>query len=141
MEENKALARRFTEGLWGAHKAELVDELLAPDFVNHDPFPGTTGDREGERQAIAIHSAALSDTRATVDDQIAEGDKVAVRWTFSATQTGEFLGIPPTGNKVEMSGINICRTENGKIAELWRVVDVMGLLQQLGAVPPPGGKE
>ena len=141
MERNKALARRFTEDLWGAHNAGLVDELLSSDFVNHDPFPGTSGDREGERQAIAIHSAALSDTRATVDDQIGEGEKVAIRWTFSATHTGEFLGIPPTGKKIEMTGINIYRIENGKIAELWREVDVMSLLQQLGAVPPFGQKE
>jgi len=139
-EGNKTLARRFTEDVWGAHSAGLVDELLSSDFVNHDPFPGTAGNREGEKQAVAIHSAAMAEPEANVDDQIAEGDKVATRWTFCATHKGEFLGIAATGKRIKITGINICRIENGKIAELWREVDVMSLLQQLGTAPAPRKK-
>jgi steroid delta-isomerase-like uncharacterized protein len=140
-ERNKALARRFTEDVWGGHKAGLLDELLAPDFVNHDPFPGTAANLDGERQALAIHSAAMSDAKATVDDQIAEGDKVATRWTFCATHQGEFMGIAATGKRIKITGINICRIRNGRIVELWREVDVMGLLEQLGAARGPGKKK
>ena len=139
-EPNKVLAKRFTEEVWGRHNTGLIDELLAPDFVNHDPFPGTAGNLAGEKQALAMHSAALDDTEATVDDQIAEGDKVATRWTFCATHKGEFLGLAPTGKRVKITGINICRMANGRIAELWREVDVLSLLQQLGAAPPLGKK-
>jgi steroid delta-isomerase-like uncharacterized protein len=134
----KTLARRFTKEIWGAHDAGLVDELLSADFVNHDPFPGTAGNREGEKQAVAIHRSAMVEAEATVDDQIAEGDKVATRWTFRATHKGEFLGIAPTGKRITITGINICRIQKGKIAEMWRKTDVMSLLQQLGAAPPLG---
>ena len=137
-EGSKAVARRFTLDLWGAHNAALVDQLLSSNFVNHDPFPGTAGNRDGEKQAVAIHSAAMAEPEAKVDDQIAEGDKVATRWTFRATHKGEFLGIAATGKRVTITGINICRIEQGKIAELWREVDVVSLLQQLGAGPPLG---
>ena len=140
-EENKALARRFTEEAWGGRNVALLDELLSPDFVNHDPFPGTPADREGEKQALTMHSAAMADSQATVEDQIAEGDKVATRWTFRTTHKGKFLGIAPTGKRVKIKGINICRIESGKIVELWREVDVLGLLQQLGAVPRQGEKK
>jgi steroid delta-isomerase-like uncharacterized protein len=135
-EGNKAVARRFTEVVWGAHNAAVLEELLSPGFVNHDPFPGTEGNIDGERQALAIHSAALGESEATADDQIAEGDKVATRWTFCGTHKGEFLGIAATGKRIKITGINICRIENGKIVELWREVDIMGVLRQLGAAPP-----
>ena len=135
-EGNKALARRFTEDVWGSHNAGLLDELLSPDFVNHDPFPGTAGDREGEEKAIAIHSAAMADPEAKVEDLIAEGDRVAVRFSFRATHKGTFLGIAPTRKRVTITGMNFYRIRGGKIVELWREVDVLGLLQQLGAAPP-----
>ena len=133
---NKAVARRFTEELWGGHKAELVDELIAADFVNHNPFPGTDGDREGEKKAVLLHGAAMGDPEGKVEDQIAEGDKVATRWMFVATHRGKFMGIAPTGKRVKISGVNILRIADGKIVELWREVDVFGMLQQLGATPP-----
>jgi predicted ester cyclase len=80
----------------------------------------------------------MSESEITVDDQIAEGDKVATRWTFRAKHAGEFLGIAPTGKRITITGINICRIQEGKIAEMWRATDVMSLLQQLGAGPPLG---
>jgi steroid delta-isomerase-like uncharacterized protein len=137
-EGNKSLACRFTKEVWGGHNAGLLDELLTPDFVNHDPFPGTEGNREGEKQAIAVHRAAMAEPEATVDDQIAEGDKVATRWTFRATHKGEFLGAAPSGKRITITGINIHRIQNGKIAEMWREQDVVTLMRQLGAAPPLG---
>jgi len=138
---NKSVARRFTEEVWGRHNAELLNDVVSPDFLNHDPFPGTDGNREGEREALVIHRKAMGNPEAHVDDQIAEGDKVATRWTLRATHKGEFLGIAPTGKRVTISGINICRIKDGKIAELWRKVDVMSLMQQLGAVSQPAKKK
>ena len=140
-ETNKTLARRFSLEAWGTGNAALLDELLCPDFVNHNPFPGTAGNREGEKQALAMHSAAMVDPQATVEDLIAEGDKVVARYSFSATHKGKFLGIAPTGKRVKLTGINIYRIEGGKIVELWREVDVAGLLLQLGAAAPLGEKE
>lgn len=130
-EENKALARRFTLDLWGKRNVALIDELLSADFVSHDPFPGMPADREGEKKLLTMHIAAWGKAEGTVEDQIAEGDKVVTRWTFLATHQGEFMGIAPTGKRVKMKGINIHRIEGGKIAELWREVDVFGLLEQL----------
>jgi steroid delta-isomerase-like uncharacterized protein len=135
VEENKALARRFTVDLWGKRNVALIDQLLSPDFLSHDPFPGLPADREGERKLLAVHIAAWADAESTVEDQIAEGEKVVTRWTFAATHKGEFLGIAPTGKRVKIKGINIHRIEGGKIVELWREVDAFGLLRQLGAVP------
>jgi len=138
---NKTLACRFSEEAWGRRNVALLDDLLSPDFVNHNPFPGTAGNREGERQSLIKHLNAMVDSQCTVDDQIAEGDKVATRWTFCATHNGEFLGIAPTGKRVKITGINICRIQGGKIVELWREVNVLGLLHQLGAGPSLGGKQ
>ena len=130
---NKAVARRFTEDLWGRHRVDLVDELLTEDFVNHNPFPETEGNREGERKAVTLHSAVMGDPNGKVEDQVAEGDKVATRWSFAGTHKGEFLGIAPTGKRVHITGINICRFKNGRIVELWRQVDVVGAIAQLRA--------
>lgn len=134
-ERNKSLARRFTEDLWAKGDEALIEELLAPDFVSHDPFPGMAPNREGEKQLLRMHSAAFADAEATIDDQIAEGDKVVTRWTFRATHKGKFMGVAPTGKRVKITGINIHRVRDGKIVELWREKDVLGLMQQLGAMP------
>jgi predicted ester cyclase len=92
--------------------------------------------REGEKRLLRMHRAAFADAEATIDDQIAEGDKVVTRWTFRSTHKGKFMGIAPTGKRVTITGINIHRIEGGKIVELWRQKDVLGLMQQLGAVRP-----
>ena len=107
------MARRFTLDVWGARIVALADQLLPAEFVNHDPFPGTKGNREGEKQSLAIHGAALGEAEAKVDDQIAAGDMVVTRWTFRAAHKGEIFGIALTGKKVETTGINVCRIEQG----------------------------
>ena len=138
LEANKALARRFFEEAASQQKVELIDEIFASDYVLHDPANPMVQDLESFKGFLMGHYAAFPDAKWTVEEVIAEGDRVVVRWTFSGTHQGELLGIPPTGKQVSMSGISIYRIADGKIAEEWAVSDVMGFMQQLGVIPPPG---
>lgn len=132
-EANKDLIRRYIAAV-DRGDVRALDEFIAPHFVDHSPFPGTTGDLVGLRQVFAIFQKGVPGTH-TIDDLIAEEDKVAGRITGSGTHSGEFMGISATGRKVETSGIAIWRIENGKIVEHWSQVDGLGLMQQLGAMP------
>ncbi len=136
-EEHKALARRFLEEGWDKGNLKVLDEVLAPNFVDHNPPPGLSGDREGQKQAITMWRAAFPDLKSTIEDLIVEGDKVAGRVTVRATHKGEFMGIPPTGKQVMIEGMFIGRATGGKIAETWEQFDAAGLMQQLGAMPSP----
>jgi steroid delta-isomerase-like uncharacterized protein len=115
-----------------------LDELVAPGFVDRMPLPGVPPGRDGLKQVIAQFRAAFPDAHWTVEDLIAEGDKVAVRVTFRGTHRGELFGVPPTGRQVTVPGIGIYRVVDGQIAEEWVVRDLLGLLQQLGALPVAG---
>ncbi len=138
-EENKALFRRFMEEVANQGNIDAVDELVAPDAVEHEELPpGTPPGREGVKHFFALLRNAFPDLRVTIDDQIAEGDKVVSRVTLSGTHKGEFVGIPPTGKTVTFGAIDIIRVAGGKLVEHWGVTDNLGLLQQLGVVPPPG---
>jgi len=139
LEENKALVRRFFEAIDTGDVAKL-DKFLTPDYHDHDPppFPGLAPGMEGARQAFQYALDAFSDFRHTIEDQVAEGDKVVTSITGYGTHTGEFLGIAPTGKEVSMRGIAIHRIADGKLAEHWGRVDNVGLLIQLGAIPAPG---
>jgi predicted ester cyclase len=134
-EENKALVRRwFAEVDKGNPNNE--DELLPPDYVDHDPpLPGMAPGREGVKQANALLRAAFPDTVHTIEDQIAEGDKVVTRLRGRGTFQGEILGIPPNGKVVTIQGIAIHRIAGGKLVEHWAVADKLSFLQQMGAVP------
>ena len=138
IEQNKALARRFFEEAASQHKPDLIDELFAPDYVLHDPANPMVQDRETFKQFLEGHYVAFPDVQWIVEDVVAEGDRVVVRWTLTGTHQGPLLGIPPTGKKVRMRGISIYRIAGGKIAEEWAVSDVMGFMQQLGVIPAPG---
>jgi steroid delta-isomerase-like uncharacterized protein len=136
-EENKALVRRFGTDVWNGRNPSLVDEFFAASHV----FRGAGSpplDREGHRQMIAHFQSAFPDGRDTTDDLIADGDKVAQRWTYRGTHQGAFQGIPPTGRRVTLTGISIWRFEEGKIVESWHELDTLGLMQQLGVIPAPG---
>lgn len=135
-EENKAMAHRFLEEAWG--KGNVVNEFLATNFVFHAPTSGVTPDREGYKQWVSMTRAGLPDAQSTTEDQIAEGNNVVTRWTYRGTHKGELWGIAPTGKQVTVTGINIDRIEGGKIVEEWVEMDMLGIMQQLGAVPPPG---
>ncbi|MGH2544906.1 MAG: ester cyclase [Ardenticatenaceae bacterium] len=135
IEENKAIARRFFKAL-GANDQAALNELLAPDFVAHKATPDPLN-REALLQGINMMSAAFRDNHYTIEDQIAEGDRVVTRVTWQATHTGDFQGHPPTHKQVEVSGIAIERHKDGKIVERWLNYDELGVMQQLGLIPPP----
>ena len=135
-EENKALARRLEEEVWGRGNLDIIDELLAPDFIAHvagapAPIVGPNGVKSWAMQ----WQAAFPDARATVEDQIAEGDKVVSRITLTGTHLGHLMGIPPTGRHGTITAIAINRFSNGKVIEIWSIFDLAGLLAQLGAPP------
>ena len=138
-EENKALANRFYTGLIGQADLSIADELVAEDFVDHNPpGPDIAPGREGLKQVFTEFNSAFPDMTLTVEDQVAEGDKVVSRLRFSGTQQGEFNAMPASGKSVSIGIIDIFRIEEGKIVERWGESDTLGMLVQLGAVPPPG---
>ncbi len=141
VEENKALIRRYYEEIDAAARekrdAAFLDEFVASDYVNHNPPPGFTPDLEGLKQAYAYFLEANPDGYHLIEDMIAEGDKVVTRLSAYGTQTGELFGIPPTGKKFRETAIAIHRIANGKIVEHWGEADNLGVMQQLGVVPPP----
>jgi steroid delta-isomerase-like uncharacterized protein len=136
-EENKVVLRRLYEEVWSQGNLATVDELLAADYVLHDPAHLVRGP-EGFKAYVATFRAAFPDLHATVEDQIAEEDRAAMRFTARGTHKGEFHGIPPTDNQITLSGTNIQGFVDGKIVENWVSLDALGMLQQLGVIPPMG---
>lgn len=135
-EENKAAERRFQEELWNKRNLGSVDEHVAADVVDHDPFsPGQATGREGFRQTVAMMLSAFPDIHVTIEDMVAEKDRVVVRWTVRGTHRGNFMGIPPTNKQLTSSGIDLFRYEGGKRIETWRQWDALGVMQQLGVLP------
>jgi len=141
-EQNKALFRRLMEEVFDRGNISLIDELFAPDFVEHEELPpGIPAGSEGVKQLSTMFRSAFPDFKATIDDMIAEGDKVVVRGTWSGTHKGEFMGIAPTGKRVSFGVIDMVRIAGGKFVEHWGQMDNMGLMQQLGLIPAPGEGE
>jgi predicted ester cyclase len=137
-QENKQKARRLLEEAFGQGKLEVVDEVLDVDFVCYDPNSeaGEVRGADTIKQEIEWFHNAIPDLTYTVEDQVAEGDKVVSRYTASGTHQGEFFGVAPTGNWIEMSGIQIDRfDESGKMVEEWPEYDLLGAMKQMGAVP------
>ncbi len=135
LDENKNLALRVYE-LVNTGKTEDIGELVCGDYDEHDPFPGQGVGREGVLDRFSMLCSALA-PRFTVDDVIAEADRVVVRWTNSGTHVGEFAGIPPTGRTFSIAGIDIYRVADNKLAEHWHVIDQLSMLSQLGVLPKP----
>ncbi len=137
-EGNKAIIRRFVEEVQNGGNLAVLDELTAPGYVNHTTPPGVPADREGIKQLAAMFRQAFPDGQMTIEDMIAEGDRVATRKTFRGTHRGALSGIPPTGQAVAIGLIDIVRLVDGKVVESWSVADDLGLLRQLGALAPLG---
>ncbi len=135
---NKALVRRVIDEVFLGGNDDAVDELLADDFQAHTWGPMEPG-RDGIRAAIKRVAAGLSGATMVVEDLIAEGDRVAVRLMASATQTGPFMGMPPSGKRYEIGEIHIFRIRGGQVAEHWHEADLLGIMRQLGAMPSPSG--
>jgi steroid delta-isomerase-like uncharacterized protein len=127
------------EEVFNRGNISLVDELFAPDFVEHEELPpGIPPGREAVKQLPTMFRSAFPDFKVTIDDVIAEGDKVVVRSTWSGTHKGEFMGIPPTGKSVSFGVFDTIRIAGGKFVEHWGQMDTIGMMQQLGVIPAPG---
>jgi steroid delta-isomerase-like uncharacterized protein len=138
-EENKAIVSRFYDEFFNKGNLRIVNELHTPDYQHHDPdAPDPGGGTEGYIKRNSIFLKAFPDRLLTIEDQVAEGDKVATRITMRATQTGDLPGIPATGRQVTVVSMHICRISDGRIAEEWELFDALGMLRQLGA-PVSGG--
>lgn len=137
LEETKRVARRFPEEVATTGNIDLIDEICARDVVEHSSMGERRGREELKEQSEYVH-AAFPDVSVTVEDEIAEGDTVAHRLTFRGTHEGEFAGVGPTGESVEIANMLFTRVEDGSITERWLLADMLGLLQQLGVVDPPG---
>jgi predicted ester cyclase len=133
-EANKQIIRRYFDEVHNGRNYQLIDDLAAADYREHNPLPGQREGREGLKDRDRMLHTNL-DVRFEVEDIVAEGDKVVVRWRNRGTHIGEFLGMPPTGKSFSIEGINIYRVQGGQIVEGWDVVDVFGQLLQLGLIP------
>ena len=136
LDRNKAFVSHLVREVIGHGNFSLVDELVSPDYVGHSSSP-EMNTREGHKQFFIALRNAFPDLELSIEDQIAEGDKVVTRWIARGTHRGEFMGIPPTGKRVVLSGIDIDRVADGKLAECWTVSDDLSLLKQLGVLEAP----
>jgi steroid delta-isomerase-like uncharacterized protein len=138
-EDNKAIVRRFVEEVWNKGNLGIIDEMFSPDWVEHDPDrpEELRGLGDAKRRVEEVRNA-FPDLHVTLEDLIAEGDKVVSRWTARGTHQGELLGIPPTGRQVEFTGMRIQRISGGKLVETWHQPDTLGMMRQLGLIPDSG---
>jgi predicted ester cyclase len=140
---NKEFVRRAMEEMWSQGNLSAIDKYVAANYVEHQSMPGVPPTLDGLKQVVAGFRTAFPDLHVTIEDMIAEGDKVVVRSTMHGTQKGELrLGpgpaIPPTGKAITLQSIDIIRIQNGKGVEHWGIEDDLGMMQQLGLIPPPG---
>ena len=135
-EANKAIFKRFSEESWNRGNLDVIDELVDPNFIGNFPAPNQPlRGPEGLKQYYKMYMAGFSDIHFTVEEQIAEGDTVVMRWSVRATHTGELTGIPPTNKTITSAGMTLCRFADGKMMEWHGHWDMLGMLQQLGVIP------
>lgn len=137
IDENKAIFRRMIEELWNKKNLDVADELFAPNATS-PTAPQLPPGPEGVKQIAGMFLAAFPDLQITIDYLVAEGDRVFGRLTERATHKGAFFGIPPTGKQVKFTEMGILRIENGKIAESWYDMDMLGLMGQIMPQQPKG---
>jgi steroid delta-isomerase-like uncharacterized protein len=140
VEENKAIVRRFFEEVWNKGKLAVADEVLAPNVVLHipgHPEDDIIGLAAYKDRVITYLRTAFPDLQNTIEELFTEGDKVVVRWTWCGTHQGEFWGVAPTGKQISYEGISILRLADGKIVDDRFQADMLGLMQQFGAIPAP----
>lgn len=136
-ETNKEVVRRYMQEGVNRGNVSIADHMFTPDFAFHFPGVPVPMDRNGWAQLTQAFQMGFPNQDTTTNDLLAEGDRVAARFTFHGTQSGTFQQIPPTGKAVTMTGMAIWRLADGKIAEHWVETDALGMLQQLGVVPMP----
>lgn len=132
---NKMLLQRFFQAIYNQGDLDVANEIVAANYVNHNPAPGEMPGREGLKAFVVYLRRAFADLHITVEEQVAEADKVVSRFTIRGVQQDEFAGIPPTGKHAAVTAIGIHRIANGQIQESWLNWDALGLMQQLGATP------
>jgi steroid delta-isomerase-like uncharacterized protein len=137
-EQNKTILRRFYDELFNTGDLSVADEIVVISYVNHNALPGEKPGREGLKAFVALLRTAFADIHFTVEDQVAEEEKVVTRFTVEGTHQAEFAGVPATGKPVAITAINIHRVSGGQIQEGWLNWDGLGLMQQLGVIPTPG---
>jgi steroid delta-isomerase-like uncharacterized protein len=130
----KSLLRRFYDGV-SSGDLGVIDELLADDLVEHETVPGIEPNKEGVKQIFAMYRSAFPDLHIEAHEMLTEGDLACARVTSTGTHQGEFMGMPPTGKRIEVDSIDIVRFRDGKAVEHWGVTDAMLMMQQLGAIP------
>jgi steroid delta-isomerase-like uncharacterized protein len=136
-ESNKAIMRQFW-AVWEEGNVDLLDELLAPEYINHTlAAPDLPPGPEGVKEVVSMFHSAMPDLKVVVEDMIAEGDKVATRYALEGTHEGELFGVAPTGKQLSIKSITVERVSEGKIREHWRVTDEMGMMRQLGVFAVP----
>lgn len=133
-DENKDLVSRFMDEVWDQMNPEAVDRFVAPDMIDHS---GQGSGRESVKRVVSLFASTFPNWSTTIEDLIAEGDKVVMRGVASGTHRGPFMGIPPTGKRVTVPGIHIMRIADNKIVEHWAQGDYLGMMQQLGVIPQP----
>jgi steroid delta-isomerase-like uncharacterized protein len=141
MTEREALARRFFEEAFNEGRLEVLDSVTSDDYRSHDPqdpYPDLRGPAAA-RAVVKHYRAAFPDVRFTIEDVVDQRDRVAIRWTATGTHRGELNGLAPTDRRVTVSGMTIQRMAGGRVTEAWTNWDTLGLLQQIGAAPSPGG--
>ena len=138
--ENRKLFQRYFDVVANEGNLDLADEIFASDYQHHDPAnpdPRPVVGPQGVRDHLTSLRGAFPDLIFDIDDMVAEGDQIIVRWTARGTNTGDYFGMPATGKSIEITGMNTWRTRDGQAIEGWVNRDDMGLLQQLGVVPAP----
>jgi steroid delta-isomerase-like uncharacterized protein len=138
-DRTESLIYRIFDQAFNQGNLSVVDELLSPDHLAHNTFGGAPNGPGGLKWLIAMFHSAFPDLHCSVEDEIREGNRFAAHWMMRGTHKGSFLGNPPTGRPVDVQGIIFARTENSRIAEDWILIDQLGILQQLGVIPPPRG--
>lgn len=135
--ENKAIVRRLIQEVWTRRDLNVLDEIVAVNYVRHDPAIAHPDGREGFKEYVKSIRGAFPDIEFAIEHLIAEGDTVVFRWSARGSHQGVFLGVAPTGRRVTITGINIARLSGGKITEQWSNWNALGLLQQLGGESRP----
>lgn len=137
-DENAELVGRFIDEVFNGRNYDRMEELCAEDCIYHGaPGSGDIEGLDGVRAYYEMLHAAFPDLEATREGWVSEGDMVASRYTYRGTHDGEFMGLEPTGKRAEVTGMSFNRIENGKMVETWTEADMLGLMQQVGAIPSP----
>lgn len=134
--ENVDLVSRIWVEIWNQGALPVSDEVFAPDYIGHLPLMDVNGPDEF-KQLVSTYRNAYPDVHVSVEDVFATGDRVAVRWVSRGTHLGDIMGIPASGNKIEIMGLSLFRIANGRVAEEWEGFDTLKMMQQIGAIPAP----